>query len=92
MDLVTNYIIEYKTDTLFDVSFDIPINCVYSVAISGKNNNITVQLQPGQTTPSTTFSTQKIALPTIETVMNVIFYQIQSGKTTIKPKIKVETC
>jgi len=92
MDLVTNYTIEYKSDLLFDLKFDIPSNCMYSVAVSGKINNITVQLQPGQTVPSTTFLSHKLSLATIDTLMNVSFYQIQNGKTSIKPKIKVETC
>lgn len=90
MDIVTNYCVEYKTATSFDVTFSIPNNCVYSQSVASKINYITVQLQPGQLIPSGTFVSNKVTIAPIDGKLSITFVQICDGKTANKPKIQVD--
>ncbi|GEP52429.1 hypothetical protein FNO01nite_31010 [Flavobacterium noncentrifugens] len=90
MDIVTNYCVEYKSAIAFDVTFEIPNNCVYSQSISLKINYITVQLQPGQTVPSNIFVQCKVTIAPIDGKLSVYFVQICDGKTSNKPKVTVD--
>lgn len=78
-----------STDSLtFEASFEIPNNCNYNITTSGKISYINIQLNSGQTVPSTTFTMNYEDFVTTNGSLNLQFKQTYNGVVT-KPKIDV---
>ena len=76
-----------STDSLtFTVEFEIPENCNYSIKTVGTINNICIELNNGQTEPSTDYKTYKEYFVTTDGELEVQFKQTQGGTTVTRPK------
>lgn len=92
MALVIKYGVNSQTSTDFEVSFSIPVNCMYSLTTVTKTYYIKVQLQKGQTIPSSTYMPCTTTVTPIDDEVNVEFQQVLDGITNSKPKMKVDNC
>lgn len=89
MALLGHYGISSNDSLTFEVTFGIPINCNYNITISGKISTINIQLNSGQTIPSTSFTMYTEDFVTTDGCLNLQFKQTQGSSTTTKPKIGV---
>lgn len=92
MALVIKYGVNSDSTTDFEVSFSIPVNCMYSLTVLSKTYYIKVQLQKGQTVPSSTYMPCTTTVTPIDDDVIIEFQQILDGITSNKPKMKVENC
>lgn len=84
------YSFSKANDTCFDIYFQIPDNCFYNFTTGSGQYNITIELNPGQTKPSTDFMdcSEKGTLINNQLVVN--FEQCEYGGVIVKkPKINI---
>jgi hypothetical protein len=89
MTLLRHYGIASDDNETFDVKFEIPNNCSYSVNISGKIKYINIDLNSGQTIPSSTFIMYSEEITTVDGNLSLQFKQTENGVTKIKPKLVI---
>ena len=89
MALLRSYGVSSTDSLTFTVEFEIPDNCNYSIKTVGTINNICIELDPGQTQPSTDYKTYKEYFVTTDGELEVQFKQTQGGGTLIKPKYTI---
>lgn len=89
MALLGHYGVSSDDSLTFTVDFAIPNNCNYNLTSVAKINYINIQLNSGQTIPSTTFNSYTEDYVTTDGVLNLQFKQTQSGITSTKPKIGI---
>jgi len=92
MGLVKDYGISTPNDINCTVTFSIPNNCDYVLTTNTGKYYITVSLNKGQTTPSSVFIPCTVSVTMISDIADVLFQQVLSGITTVKPKLKIENC
>lgn len=90
MALLKHYGVATDDSLTFTVDFSIPNNCNYNITTVSKTNYINIQLNAGQTTPSTTFTMYTEDFITTDGVLNLQFKQTQGGTTTTKPKVLIQ--
>lgn len=88
MALLRHYGVSTSDSLTFEASFEIPNNCNYNITTSGKIIYINIQLNSGQTVPSTTFTMNYEDFVTTDGYLDLQFKQTQ-GTTVTKPKIKI---
>ena len=86
MALLGHYSVSSDDSLTFTVDFSIPINCNYNVTTVGKISYINIQLNSGQTVPSTTFTMYSEDFVTTDGYLSLQYKQTQGGGTMIKPK------
>ena len=89
MALLRFYGISSSNSLTFVTQFEIPNNCNYNVTLVNKVNYINIQLNAGQTVPSTTFTMNSEDFSTTDGIINLQFKQTQGTVVTTKPKIVV---
>lgn len=89
MALLRFYGISSSNSLTFVTQFEIPNNCNYNVTLVNKVNYINIQLNAGQTVPSTTFTMNSEDFITMDGIINLQFKQTQGTVVTTKPKIVV---
>ena len=89
MALLRFYGISSSNSLTFVTQFEIPNNCNYNVSLVNKVNYINIQLNAGQTVPSTTFTMNSEDFITTDGIINLQFKQTQGTVVTTKPKIVV---
>ena len=87
MALLRFYGISSSNSLTFVTQFEIPNNCNYNVTLVNKVNYINIQLNAGQTVPSTTFTMNSEDFITTDGIINLQFKQTQGTVVTTKPKI-----
>ena len=88
MALLRHYGVSSDNSLTFEAAFEIPNNCNYNITTSGKISYINIQLNSGQTVPSTTFTMNYEDFVTTDGYLDLQFKQTQ-GTTVTKPKIKI---
>lgn len=89
MALLRHYGVSTDNSLTFTADFEIPNNCNYNITTVSKINYINIQLNAGQTIPSTTFTMYTEDFITTDGVLNLYFKQTQNNTTVTKPKIGV---
>lgn len=91
MALVGNYGFQTVSDDEFEFTFDIPNNCNFTTHYDAtkKINTVTVQLNSGQSQPSSTFMTETYNFTADNGVLDLRFEQVQNSGTVIKPKVTI---
>jgi hypothetical protein len=89
MTLLRHYGIASDDNKTFETTFEIPNNCSYTVNLSGKIKYISIALNSGQTSPSTTFIMYTEEIATLDGNLSLQFKQTENGVTLIKPKLVV---
>jgi hypothetical protein len=91
MALIGNYGFITVAEDEFEFTFEIPNNCNYTTHYDAtkKINTVTVQLNSGQSQPSTTFATQTYTFSADNGLLDLRFAQVLNGVTVIKPKINI---
>nr|WP_294937680.1 hypothetical protein [uncultured Flavobacterium sp.] len=91
MALVRNYGFQSTSEDEFDFNFEIPVNCNYTTQYDAtkKLYTVTVQLNSGQSTPSSTYSMQYCTFNSDNGLLEVRYDSVQNGVTTTKPKITI---
>jgi hypothetical protein len=92
MALIGNYGFETTAEDEFLFNFEIPDNCNFTPHYDAtkKINTVTVQLNSGQSQPSSTFVTETYSFTGDNGLLDLRFAQVLNGVTTTKPKIKIE--
>lgn len=90
MALLRHYGVSSDNSLTFEAAFEIPNNCNYNITTSGKTTYINIQLNAGQTIPSTTFIMYYEDFVTTDGYLNLQFKQTQGGVTTTKPKVLIQ--
>lgn len=92
MALIGNYGFTTVAEDEFEFTFEIPNNCNFTTHYDAtkKINTVTIQLNSGQSQPSTTFETETYTFTGDNGVLDLRFAQVLNGVTTVKPKIKIE--
>lgn len=88
MALVRHYGVSSNDSLTFEAAFEIPNNCNYNISTSGRISYINIQLNSGQTVPSSTFTMNYEDFVTTDGYLDLQFKQTQ-GTVVIKPKIKI---
>jgi len=92
MKLIENYSLIRKLDGNFEFQMLIPNNCNYSTACSSNIYHVAIQLNSGQSKPSTVFTPVTVSFTPILDQMEIwVDQMIPSGAIT-KPKVSVENC
>ena len=81
------YTCEKISETQFKVIFNIPDNCFKTIDFAAGKYTISVKLNPGQTTPSTTFVQQNEIVNIVSNGVYVKFEQYESATVVIKKPI-----
>jgi ribosomal protein L16 Arg81 hydroxylase len=89
MALLGHYGVSSDNSLTFTVDFAIPNNCNYNITTVSKINYINIQLNSGQTIPSTTFNSFTEDFITTDGYLNLQFKQTQNSTTVTKPKMLV---
>ena len=89
MALLRFYGVSSSDSLTFEAQFEIPSNCNYNLTVVSKVNYINIQLNAGQTIPSTTFTMNSEDFVTTDGVLNLQFKQTQGSVVTSRPKIVV---
>lgn len=89
MSLLNHYNIASDDSKSFDVLFEIPENCVFNTTTSGDTSCIDITLKPGQTVPSTTYSSYSEKFDAVDGVFNLEFKETQGTSTQTRPKITI---
>ncbi len=89
MALLGHYGVSSDDSLTFEVAFGIPNNCNYNITTAGKVSTINIQLNSGQTVPSTTFTMNYEDFVTTNGCLNLQFKQTQGGVVVTKPKIDI---
>ena len=89
MTLLRYYGIASDDNETFDVKFEIPNNCNYTINLSGKIKYINIALNSGQTIPSSTFIMYTDEITTLDGNLSLQFKQTENGVTKIKPKLVI---
>lgn len=89
MALLRHYGVSTDNSLTFEAAFEIPNNCNYNITTVSKINYINIQLNAGQTIPSTTFTMYTEDFITTDGVLNLYFKQTQNSTTVTKPKIGI---
>lgn len=89
MALLNFYGVSSSDSLTFTVEFEIPDNCNYSIKTTGTTINICIELDPGQTQPSTDYKTYKEYFVTTDGELDIQFKQTEGGSVYIKPRVKV---
>ena len=92
MTLIENYSLIRKVDGNFEFKMVIPDNCNYSTSCSSSIYRVAIQLNSGQTKPSTNFTNVTIAFAPILDQLQIWVDQMTPGLTVTKPKVAVENC
>jgi hypothetical protein len=90
MDLLKHYGVATDDSLTFEVQFKIPDNCSYSITTSGRTNYIDIDLNPGESDPSTNYQMYTEDFVTADGNLDLQFKQTQKGVTTNKPKISLQ--
>lgn len=94
MELLGTYSITRIDEKNYDLSFDYPDNCEYSIVELDGVYTITIKLIPGQTLPSTKFITEKATCSTFNGIIDIIFsqeeYLLLSASYKLRPKIRID--
>ena len=94
MTLLRNYGFTTTLDSgEFEFSFEIPDNCNYATTYDATKNvyTVSIQLNSGQSQPSSTFNTETCNFNDSNGVLNLRFQQTLNGVTSTRPKIVVES-
>ena len=89
MALLRFYGVSSSDSLTFEAQFEIPSNCNYNLTVVSKVNYINIQLNAGQTVPSSTFTMNSEDFVTTDGVLNLEFKQTQGTVVTKRPKIAV---
>lgn len=91
--LLKNYGFQNTSEDEFEFDFEIPTNCNFTTQYDPvkKTNTVSVQLNSGQTQPSTTYDTQYTTLYTVNGILDVRFQETLNGTTTKRPKISIDS-
>lgn len=89
--LLKNYGFQSTSDEEFDFDFEIPNNCNYTTQYDSnkKVNTISIQLNSGQSQPSTTYMKQYSTFSSNNGILNLQFQETLNGVTSVRPKITV---
>lgn len=92
MPLIRYYGIQLVDTNEFDANFEIPDNCNYTVSYDAtkKINTVTIQLNSGQSSPSSNFVTQNYTFNGDNGILDLRFDQKLNGISLVKPKIRIE--
>lgn len=94
MALVGNYGFQSTAEDEFEFNFEIPNNCNFTTHYDAtkKINTVTVQLNSGQSQPSSTFVTETYIFTADNGVLDLRFEQVLNNSTTVtRPTIKICT-
>lgn len=83
-DMLGYFTVKQNNNTDFCLDFEIPNNCNYSMVVSAGVYVITIQLNSGQTKPSTTFVPCKETVSAIASVLSIRFEQVSYSGTVLK--------
>lgn len=93
MELLGIYTIARVDEKNYNLIYEIPDNCDFSVADKDGVYAITIELKPGQTEPSQKFVTETVDCEAFEGVIDIKFiqqdYENFGATYATKPKIKV---
>lgn len=91
MALIGNYGFITTAEDEFEFTFEIPDNCNFTPHYDAtkKTNTVTIQLNSGQSQPSTTFVTETYTFTGDNGLLDLRFAQVLNGVTVIKPKITI---
>jgi hypothetical protein len=78
------YSLEKINATQCNMVFNIPDNCYYEVTVAAGKYTIAIKLNPGQTTPSTSFVEKTETLNAISDDVNFKFEQYLSATSIVK--------
>jgi hypothetical protein len=94
MELLGTYSITRIDEKNYDLSFNIPDNCNYSIADNNSIYDITIKLNKGETQPSTKFNTEKYSCSTYNGIIDIIFtqedYLVLAASYNTRPKIRID--
>jgi hypothetical protein len=89
MALLRSYGVSSVDSLTFLVEFEIPDNCNYSIKTVGTTYDICIELDPGQTQPSTDYKTYKENFVTTDGELDLQFKQTEGSIVYPKPKVIV---
>jgi len=91
MALIGNFGFESLPDDEFLINFEIPNNCNVTPHYDAtkKLTTITIQLNSGQSQPSSIFVSQSYTVSVDSGEVNVNFEQKLNGTSAIRPKVRI---
>ncbi|MES2811794.1 MAG: hypothetical protein V4670_04920 [Bacteroidota bacterium] len=78
------YSLDKINSTQCNIVFNIPDNCYYEIVLATGKYTISIKLNPGQTSPSTTFVEKTELLNLISDDLTLKFEQYTSATTVLK--------
>lgn len=85
--MLGNYSAQKLNSTQFNVSFQYPDNCYYEISTVNNSYVVKIYLNPGETTPSTTYLDYNFNANIINNTISAKFEQYQTGSTIKKPSV-----
>lgn len=73
--------------TQFNISFQYPDNCYYEISTVNNSYVVKIYLNPGETTPSTTYLDHNFNANIVNNTMSTKFEQYQTSVTIKKPSV-----
>lgn len=91
--LLKNYGFQSTSEDEFDFDFEIPTNCNYTTQYDSnkKVNIISIQLNSGQSQPSSTYAKQYSTFNSDNGILSLQFQETLNGVTSVRPKVIVTT-
>jgi ABC-type polysaccharide transport system permease subunit len=94
MELLGTYSLRRINEKNYELIYDIPDNCNFSVADKDGVYVITIELKNGQTQPSTKFITEKTTCTAFDKIIEIKFtqenYLVLNATFKTKPKIRID--
>lgn len=81
------YTCEKISETQFEFIFEIPDNCFHEINFAAGKYTIAIKLNPGQTTPSTTFVQKNEVVNNVSNDIYMKFEQYESATVVVKKPI-----
>lgn len=86
-DMLGMYTFEQISVTDFNINFEIPDNCLYSLTEFNDEYTIAIKLKVGEKDPSPVFVSEQETAPLINGILNVTFEQHEKTGIIRKPRI-----
>ncbi len=94
MELLGTYNIARVDETNYELTYDFPDNCLFSTTYKDGVYVFTIELQAGQSQPSTKFVTEKTTCTAYKGIIDISFsqqdYLALSATYVKKPKIYID--
>ncbi|WP_136667915.1 hypothetical protein [Flavobacterium sp. H122] len=85
--MIGNYSATKLNSTQFTITFQYPENCYFEISTVNNSYVVKIYLNPGESTPSTTYKNHNFNANIINNVMSTKFEQYLTDSTIKKPNI-----